>query len=112
MPQQLLHGAQVRARVQQVGGEAVPQRVHGKAGILVKKAEAKRLKLGAKDTLIGASAAADVPAAGAYSATLTIAKKYRAKLRTARRVAAFVVVACRAADGSTDAASRRVVLTR
>ncbi len=83
----------------------------GKAGILVKKAEAKRLKLGAKDTLIGSSTA-DVPAAGTYPATLTIAKKYRAKLRTAKRVVAFVVVSCQAADGSTDAASRRVVFKR
>ncbi len=83
----------------------------GKASILVKKAEAKRLKLGAKDTLIGSSTA-NVPAAGTYPATLTIAKKYRAKLRTAKRVVAFVVVSCQAADGSTDAASRRVVLKR
>ncbi len=84
----------------------------GNAGILVKKAEAKRLKLGAKDTLIGTAAADDVPAAGTYPATLTIAKKYRAKLRKAKRVAAFVVFACKAADGSTDAASRRIVLKR
>ncbi len=83
----------------------------GKAGILVKKAEAKRLKLGAKDTLIGSSTA-NVPAPGSYPATLTIAKKYRAKLRTAKRVVAFVVVSCQAADGSTDAASRRVVFKR
>jgi hypothetical protein len=83
----------------------------GEAGILVKKAEAKRLKLGTKDTVIGA-AAAKVPAAGTYSATLTIAKKFRAKLRKAKRVTAFVVVACEAAGGSTDAASRKVVLKR
>ncbi len=101
----LLRGKKVKFRF------TVSAPCRGKAGILVKKAEAKRLKLGAKDTLIGA-AAADVPAAGTYPATLTIAKKYRAKLRTAKRVVAFVVVTCQAADGSTDAASRRVVLKR
>ncbi len=79
--------------------------------ILVKKVEAKRLKLGAKDTLIG-SVAAIAPVAGTYPGTLTIAKKYRAKLRTAKRVVGFVVVSCQAADGSTDTASRRVVLKR
>ncbi len=79
--------------------------------ILVKKVEAKRLKLGAKDTLIG-SVAAIAPVAGTYPGTLTIANKYRAKLRTAKRVVGFVVVSCQAADGSTDTASRRVVLKR
>ncbi len=79
--------------------------------ILVKKVEAKRLKLGTKDTLIG-SVAAIAPVAGTYPGTLTIAKKYRAKLRTAKRVVGFVVVSCQAADGSTDTASRRVVLKR
>ncbi len=79
--------------------------------ILVKKVEAKRLKLGAKDTLIG-SVAAIAPVAGTYPGTLTIAKKYRAKLRTAKRLVGFVVVSCQAADGSTDTASRRVVLKR
>lgn len=82
-----------------------------KARILVKRAEAKRLKLGTKDTTIGA-AAADVPAAGTFPATLTIAKRYRAKLRRAKRVTAFVVIACQAADGSTAAASRKVVFKR
>ncbi len=79
--------------------------------ILVKKVEAKRLKLGTKDTLIG-SVAAIAPVAGTYPGTLTIANKYRAKLRTAKRVVGFVVVSCQAADGSTDTASRRVVLKR
>ncbi len=79
--------------------------------ILVKKVEAKRLKLGAKDTLIG-SVAAIAPVAGTYPGTLTIANKYRAKLRTAKRVVGFVVVSCQAADGSTDTASRRVVFKR
>ncbi len=82
-----------------------------KSRILVKKVEAKRLKLGAKDTLIG-SVAAIAPVAGTYPGTLTIANKYRAKLRTAKRVVGFVVVSCQAADGSTDTASRRVVLKR
>ncbi len=101
----LLQGKKVKFRF------TVSAPCRGKARILVKKAEAKRLKLGAKDTLIGA-AAANVPAAGTYPATLTIAKKYRAKLRTAKRVVAFVVVSCQAADGSTDAASRRVIFKR
>ncbi len=101
----LLRGKKVKFRF------TVSAPCRGKASILVKKAEAKRLKLGAKDTLIGSSTA-NVPAAGTYAATLTIAKKYRAKLRTAKRVVAFVVVSCQAADGSTDAASRRVVFKR
>ncbi len=101
----LLRGKKVKFRF------TVSAPCRGKASILVKKAEAKRLKLGAKDTLIGSSTA-NVPAPGSYPATLTIAKKYRAKLRTAKRVVAFVVVTCQAADGSTDAASRRVVLKR
>jgi hypothetical protein len=101
----LLSGKKVKFRF------TVSASCRGKAGIVVRKGEAKRLKLGAKDMIIGA-AAADIPAAGTYPATLTIAKKYRAKLRTAKRVTAFVVITCKAADGSTDAASRKVVAKR
>ena len=82
-----------------------------KAGIVVRKAEARRVKLGTKDIVIGGAAAA-VPSAGTYPATLGIARKYRSKLRRAARVTVFVVVTCTAADRSTDAAVRKVVLRR
>lgn len=81
------------------------------AGILVRKAEAKRLKIGTKDTLI-AEDAANVPGAGTFSGTLRVKKKYRARLRRAARVTAFLALVCRAADGSTDAATRKIVLRR
>lgn len=79
------------------------------AGIVVRKPEAKRLKLGSKETTI-ARIVSNVPAAGTFAATLTLKKKYRAKLRQATRVTAYVVVACVAADGPTPAAARKIVL--
>jgi hypothetical protein len=101
----LLRGKKIKLRF------TVSTRCRGTARIVVNKAEATRLKLGTKKTTIGA-AAATVPAAGTYRATLTIARKYRAALGSAKRVTAAVVIACRAADGSTDSASRKVVLKR
>lgn len=80
-------------------------------GIVLRKAEARRLKLGNKEIIIGA-AAANVPAAGTYPATLTVARKYRAKLRGQARVTAFVILVCDTPAGERDVASRRVVLKR
>ncbi len=104
-------GALLRGRKVKFGF-TVSAPCRGSAGILVKKDEVKRLKLGTKDTFIGVAVATDLPAAGGYPGTLTIAKKYRAKLRKAKRVTAFVVVACRANDGSTAVAWHKVVFKR
>lgn len=78
-------------------------------GLVVLKAEAKRLKLGQKDVVIGA-AAGKIDSAGAYDVTLPILKKFRAKLRGQARVRISVVAVCEAADKTTDIAARKVVL--
>ena len=53
-------------------------------GLVVRKAEAKRLKIGTKDTVI-ARAVDQVPQGGNFSATLKIKRAFRAKLRNASR---------------------------
>lgn len=100
----LLSGAALKFRF------TVSAPCRGTAGIVVRKAEAKRVKLAAK-TIVIAGASAALSSAGTYPATLRIAKKFRSKLRGAARLTAFVVVAC-TAGGSTDSAVRKVVLKR
>lgn len=80
-------------------------------GLVVPKAEARRLKLGAKSIIIAAGAGS-IDAAGTYPVTLRIAKKFRAKLRRQARVRVAVVAVCEAADKTTDTAARNLILKR
>jgi Ca2+-binding RTX toxin-like protein len=81
------------------------------AGIVLRKAEARRLKIGNKDTIIGAAAAA-IRAPGTYAASLSVATKYRAKLRGHARVTTYVLLLCETETGATDTALRRVIIRK
>lgn len=83
------------------------------AGIVVKKAGAKRLKLGTKETTIAAKAS-NAPSAGTFQGTLTIKKKLRAKLRRAAKATVFLAIGCVGPDGSVlaEAPASKVVLRR
>ncbi len=80
-------------------------------GLVVKKAEAKRLKIGTKETAI-ARAVDQVPEAGTYPATLKLKSTYRKKLRKAKSVTAYLVVVCADASGAQPSKQRKLVLKR
>ena len=81
------------------------------AGLVLRKAEAKRLKVGKKDTVIAADVA-DVPQAGAFPALLKVTKAFRAKLRKAKKITAYLVVVCEDGSGAAPSATRKLVLKR
>jgi len=81
------------------------------AGLVVRASEAKRLKIGKADTLI-ARDTATVPQAGTYAARLKISKRYRTKLKRARKLTAYIGVVCTDAAGGRAQAARKVVLRR
>jgi hypothetical protein len=56
------------------------------AGLVVAKAQAKRLGLGRTDTVIASDTAQ--ASAGTFSASVTVSARYRAKLKRARSVPA------------------------
>lgn len=80
-------------------------------GIVLRAAEARRLGIGTKATVIAADTAA-VPEAGAFAGSLKLIAKYRKKLSKARRVTAYLVLLCEGADGSSPTAARKIVLRR
>jgi hypothetical protein len=80
-------------------------------GLVVVRRDARRLKLGTKDTVIG-RAVDQVPEPGTFAATLKLNRSARAKLRRARSVPAQLVLVCRSAAGAEASAQRRVVLRR
>jgi hypothetical protein len=98
-----------------LSGKAIRTRINISApcdlsvGLVLLKAEARRLKLGNKIVVIG-GAGAKIDEAGPYSVTLTILRKFRAKLRGQARVRISVVALCEAADKSDDTAVRNIVL--
>jgi len=81
------------------------------ASLTVRKAEARRLKIGKKDTTI-AGAVDQAPEGGTFAATLKIKRAFRAKLRKARSVKATLVLFCTDASGAQPSAQRAVVLRR
>jgi len=100
-----------------VAGKALTFRVTFSAacattiGLVVRKAEAKRLKIGKKDTAI-ARAVDQAPQGGTFAVSLKLKKAYRAKLRKARSVKATLVVICADASGAQPSAQRTVTLRR
>jgi Ca2+-binding RTX toxin-like protein len=81
------------------------------AGLVLRKAEAKRLKVGKKDTVIAADVA-DVPQAGTFPAVLKVTKAFRTKLRKAKKLTAYLVVVCQDGSGAAPTANRKLVLKR
>ncbi len=81
------------------------------AGLVLRAPEAKRLKVGKTETVIG-SKAATVGASGSFAATLKISSKYRAKLRKAKRITAYLALVCTDAAGVDASAVRKIVLKR
>ena len=83
------------------------------AGIFVKKAEARRLKLGKKDTTIAAESS-NAPSAGVFAGRLTIKRQFRSKLRRATRATVYLAIGCVGPDGSVlaEAPARKLVLRR
>ena len=79
-------------------------------GLVVRKAEAKRLKLGSRDTAIARGV--DQAEAGTFSASLTLKSSFRSKLRRAKSVKATLVLVCTDASGAQPATQRNVVLKR
>ena len=71
----------------------------------MRKAEAKRLKIGKKDTVIAAPSIRRRRAA-TFSATLKLKSAFRAKLRKARSVKATLVLVCADASGAQPSAQR------
>ncbi len=69
--------------------------------LAVTASEAKRLKLGSKIVTLGTSRTTVLPAGRATSVAVVLAKRYRAKLRSARRLNARLVVVCADGAGST-----------
>lgn len=80
-------------------------------GLVVRRPEAKRLKIGTKDTVI-ARVVEQVPQGGRFAATLKIKRAFRAKLKKARSVKATLVLVCTDASGAQPAAQRKLVLKR
>ena len=78
--------------------------------LVVRKRDAKRLKLGTKDTVIGS--AATVVRSSAKSFTVKVAKKWRKKLRTARKLTLLIRATGKAASGRTGTASRTLRVRR
>jgi hypothetical protein len=79
------------------------------AALRVSAREARRRKL-AKRQVILAQFAAGVPEAGTYEAKLKVKRRYRAKLRRAKKVAATIKLSCTAPDGKTVRSTRKVTL--
>jgi hypothetical protein len=84
---------------------------HATAGLVLRTAEAKRLKAGKKDTLI-AGDEADIPEAGTFKGMLKVTKAMRTKLRRATKVTAYLAVVCTDTAGATASAARKVVFKR
>lgn len=101
----LLSGKALRFRVTFTGA------CRATAGLVLRAAEAKRLKAGKKDTIIAADVA-DVPQAGVFPAVLKVTKAYRKKLRRAKKVTAYLVVVCSDGAGANPSATRKVILKR
>lgn len=80
-------------------------------GLVIRAAEARRLKIGKKETAI-ARAVDQVPQAGTYAATLKLKSTYRKKLRKARSVTAYLVLVCTSASGAQPATQRKLVFKR
>ncbi len=80
-------------------------------GLVLRAAEAKRLKIGKRETRI-ARAVDTVAEGGTFAATLKLSKTYRAKLRRARSVTAYLVLVCTDASGAAPSVTRKLVLKR
>jgi len=80
-------------------------------GLVLRAAEARRLKVGKKDTRI-ARAVDTIQQGGTFAATLRISKTYRTKLRRARSVTAYLVLVCTDGSGALPSAARKLVLKR
>jgi hypothetical protein len=77
--------------------------------VRVSAREAKRRKLGRKQLTLARSAS-DVPEAGTYEAKLTVAKKYRKRLRALKKLAVTIEVSCAGAGGATAKTTRALTL--
>ena len=82
----------------------------GVVGIAVQKAEARRLKLGTADLIIGQVGPAKLTA-GTFTATIKLRAKYRAKLKGAKRLNAAVFTSCLVGSGTPVTTARRVTFT-
>lgn len=80
-------------------------------GLVVRRAVAKRLKIGQKDTAI-ARDVDQAPQGGTFSASLKIKSAFLSKLKRARSVKAVLVLVCSDASGAQPSTQRNVVLKR
>jgi hypothetical protein len=80
-------------------------------GLVLDAKEAKRLKVGTKQTIV-AQDAARVPKAGTYPASLELTAAFRKKLAAADTVNALLAVVCQGAGGATPADAKAVVFRR
>ncbi len=100
-----------------LGGSALSARLTFSAActmtssLVVRKAEAKRLKIGTKDTTI-ARAVNTVPKAGTYPVSLKLKSSYRKKLKKAKSVTAYLVASCTDLSGAKSSSQRKLVLKR
>ena len=81
------------------------------AGLVLRAPEAKRLKVSRTQVVIG-STTATVSEGGSFAAAVKISAKYRAKLRKAKRITAYLALVCSDAAGVDASAVRKIVLKR
>lgn len=84
---------------------------HGAFGLVLRRTEARRLKLGRTEVVLDGEEG-DIPGAGVLSVRTKPAKRYLKRLRGQRRVTAVIAVVCTDASGATATARRTVVFRR
>ena len=82
----------------------------GAVALAVQKGEAKRLKVGNDDTVIGQVGPGKLDA-GSFAATIKLKKKYAVALRSARGMTAFVVATCSNGSAKPVVAARKIRFT-
>jgi WD40-like Beta Propeller Repeat len=80
----------------------------GVVALVVLKPEAKRLKLGTKETIIAIAGPAALEA-GAFSVTLKLTPKYARRLKGAKRMTAYVLSACAVGQAEPVTKLRKIV---
>lgn len=83
---------------------------NGVVALAVSKAEAKRLKIGKTDTVIGQVGPARLDA-GSFSVTIKLKKRYVTALKPARKMTAFVIASCVVGDGEPVFKGRKIIFT-